>query len=74
MEQVILLTEQQKQEIEGRKFTTDSYFNPREDGDGNWIVSTFEQEHCTNPDFDWIKRCPRIEYKPKPMPNPFEQE
>ena len=28
MEQVILLTEQQKQEIEGRKFTTDSYFHP----------------------------------------------
>ena len=37
MEQVILLTETQKQEIEGRKFTTDSYFNPREDEDGNWI-------------------------------------
>jgi hypothetical protein len=35
MEQVILLTETQKQEIEGRKFTTDSYFNPREDEDGN---------------------------------------
>jgi hypothetical protein len=33
-----------------------------------------EQEECTNPDFDWIKQCPKIEYKPKPMPNPFEQE
>ena len=74
MEQVILLTEQQKQEIEGRKFTTDSYFNPREDKDGNWVASTIEQDLCTNPDFDWIKRCPLIEYKPKPIPNPFEQE
>lgn len=72
--EVILLTLEQKGQIEGRKFTTDSYFLPIEDEDGNWVVSTIEQDLCTNPDFDWIKRCPRIEYKPKPMPNPFEQE
>lgn len=72
--EVILLTLEQKKQIEGRKFTTDSYFLPIEDEDGNWVVSTIEQDLCTNPDFDWIKRCPRIEYKPKPMPNPFEQE
>ena len=72
--EVILLTEEQALEIKGRKFTTDSYFNPIQDEDNNWVVSVMEQEECTNPDFDWIKRCPRIEYKPKPMPNPFEQE
>jgi hypothetical protein len=72
--EVILLTEEQTQEIKGRKFTTDSYFNPIQDEGSNWIISIEEQEHCTNPDFDWIKQCPRIEYKPKPMPNPFEQE
>lgn len=72
--EVVLLTETQKQEIENRKFTTDSYFNPIQDEDSNWIISIEEQEHCTNPDFDWIKQCPKIEYKPKPMPNPFEQE
>ena len=72
--EVILLTLEQKEQIEGRKFTTDSYFLPIEDEDGNWVVSTIEQDLCTNPDFDWIKRCPQIEYKPKPMPNPFEQE
>jgi len=72
--EVILLTETQKQEIEGRKFATDSYFNPIQDEDSNWIISIEEQDQCTNPDFDWIKQCPKIEYKPKPMPNPFEQE
>jgi hypothetical protein len=72
--EVVLLTETQKQEIENRKFATDSYFNPIQDEDSNWIISIEEQDQCINPDFDWIKQCPKIEYKPKPMPNPFEQE
>jgi hypothetical protein len=72
--EVVLLTETQKQEIENRKFATDSYFNPIQDEDSNWIISIEEQDQCINPDFDWIKQCPQIEYKPKPMPNPFEQE
>jgi hypothetical protein len=72
--EVVLITLEQKEQIEGRKFTTDSYFLPVKDEDGNWVVSIIEQEHCTNPDFDWIKQCPRIEYKPKPIPAPFEQE
>ena len=66
--EVVLLTLEQKEQIEGRKFTTDSYFLPIEDEDGNWVVSTIEQDLCTNPDFDWIKQCPRIEYKTKPYP------
>jgi hypothetical protein len=74
MEQVILLTETQKLEVEGKKFNKDSYFNPIQDEDSNWIISIEEQDQCINPDFDWIKQCPKIEYKPKPMPNPFEQE
>jgi hypothetical protein len=74
MEQVILLTLEQKEQIQGQKFTIDSYFSPWQDIDGNWVVSLTEQEHCTHPDFQWIKKCPRIEYKPKPIPAPFEQE
>lgn len=72
--EVILLTQEQKQEIEGKKFMIDQYFLPIEDVDGNWAVTLFEMENCTHPDFQWIKKCPRIEYKPKPIPNPFEQE
>lgn len=66
--EVVLLTETQKQEIENKKFAIDSYFNPIQDKDNNWIISVEEQDLCINPDFDWIKRCPRIEYKPKPFP------
>ena len=66
--EAVLLTLEQTQEITGRKFRTDSYFSPSQDIDDNWVISVMEQEECTNPDFDWIKRCPRIEYKPKPFP------
>ena len=66
--EVVLITQEQKEQIEGRKFTVDSYFLPIEDADGNWVVSDIEQDLCTNPDFDWIKQCTRIEYKTKPYP------
>ena len=70
MEPVILLTQEQKDQIQGQKFTIDSYFNPWQDADDNWIISTIEQDQCTHPDFQWIKHCPRIEYKPKPIEMP----
>jgi hypothetical protein len=68
--EVVKITEEQKDQIEDQKFAIDSYFNPIEDADGNWIVSTIEQDLCIHPDFQWIKKCPRIEYKPKPYPMP----
>jgi hypothetical protein len=68
--EVILLTQEQKQQIENQKFAVDSYFLPIEDEDNNWVVSTTEQELCIHPDFQWIKKCPRIEYKPKPIEIP----
>ena len=66
----VLLTQEQKQQIENQKFAVDSYFLPIEDEDNNWVVSTTEQELCIHPDFQWIKKCPRIEYKPKPIEIP----
>ena len=73
MEQVIQLTLEQKDQIQGQKFAIDSYFNPWQDADNNWIVSLTEQELCIHPDFQWIKPCPRIEYKPKPIPMPEDE-
>jgi hypothetical protein len=68
--QVVLLTPQQKQEIQGKRFAKDSYFNPIQDNNGNWIVSIEEQSQNINPDFDWLSNCPLIEYEPVPPP-PF---
>lgn len=71
MIQVGLLTETQKDELIGQLYDLDSYFNPIQDIDNNWIISVEEIEQCVNPNFLWVKDLPLIEYKPKPTP-PFE--
>lgn len=70
MTQVGLLTESQKNELVGQLYDEDSYFNPIQDIDNNWIISVEEMEFCVNPEFQWVKTLPLIEYKPKPSP-PF---
>jgi hypothetical protein len=65
-----LLTEIQKDELVGQQYTADSYFNPIQDADDNWIISTEEMNFCTNVDFLWVKDLDLIEYNPKPTP-PF---
>jgi hypothetical protein len=67
---VALLTETQKNELVGQLYAPDSYFNPIQDAEGNWIISTQEQEFCTNPEFLWVKNLPLIPYKPNPGPGP----
>ena len=73
MEQVILLTPEQAESLEGRMFAIDSYFLVQQDIDDNNFITVFEMEHCTNPELQWIKKCPRIEYKPKPIPMPEDE-
>jgi hypothetical protein len=63
-----LLTIQQKDELLGQIFDVDSYFNPIQDLDSNWVISTQEIDYCVNPEFFWVKNLPLIEYKPKPNP------
>jgi hypothetical protein len=72
MIQVGLLTETQKDELVGQWYAPDSYFNPIEDADNNWVISQEEMSQCVNPNFLWVKDLPLIEYKPKPTPPPFE--
>jgi hypothetical protein len=71
MIQVGLLTQAQKNELVGQWYAPDSYFNPIEDADNNWVISQEEMSQCVNPDFLWVKDLPLIEYKPKPTPPPF---
>ena len=72
MIQVGLLTETQKDELIGQIYAPDSYFNPIQDIDNNWVISQEEMSQCVNPDFLWVKDLPLIEYKPKPTPPPFK--
>ena len=66
-----LLTLRQKDEIKGQAYSDDSYFNPIQDINNNWVISTEEMIYCTNEEFMWVKDLELIEYKAKPTPSPF---
>jgi hypothetical protein len=63
---VALLTIEQKDSLIGQQYASDSYFNPIQDINNNWIISTQEVDQCINPNFMWVKDLPLIEYIPKP--------
>jgi small nuclear ribonucleoprotein (snRNP)-like protein len=63
--QVGLLTKSQKNEIQGKLFAFDSYFNVIQDASDNWIISIEEIEQCVNEEFIWVKDLPLIDYVPK---------
>jgi hypothetical protein len=65
-----LLTIEQKDSLVGQMYDEDSFFNPITDLSDQWIISVEEMEFCVNPEFQWVKDLPLIEYKPKPSP-PF---
>jgi hypothetical protein len=70
MTQVGLLTETQKDSLIGQLYDEDSYFNPIQDYFDQYIISIEEMDFCVNPEFQWVKDLPLIDYKPKPSP-PF---
>jgi hypothetical protein len=65
MIQVGLLKLDEYEQIVGQMFDLDSYFNPIQDANDDWVISTEEINFCTNPEFQWVKYLPLIEYKPK---------
>jgi hypothetical protein len=65
MIQVALLTEEQKNQLVGQPFAPDSYFNPIQDEDNNWVISV---EEIQATDIQWVKELPLTEFKPKPSP------
>ena len=65
------LTETQKELLIGQFFDEDSYFNPIQDINDNWVISIEEMHNCINPDFMWVKDLEQIEYQPKPIEPPF---
>jgi len=63
-----LLTLEQKDQLVGQWYDSDSFFNPLEDVNDNWIISVEEIDQCVNPEFMWVKDLPLIPYEPKPTP------
>jgi len=61
---VALLTIAEKDLLIGQKYNEDSYFNPVQDADLNWVISTQEIEQNIYPEFTWINDLPLIEFNP----------
>ena len=68
---VYILTEQQKELLVGKEYIKDSYFNPIQDINDNWIISEEEVLTAENEDVLWVKDLQQIEYEPKPIERPF---
>ena len=66
-----LLTLEQKDLIVGKQYTTDSFFNPIQDLNDNWVISIEEMNYCDNNDYLWVKDLDLIIYEPKVQVNPF---
>jgi len=66
-----LLTIEQKDLLVGQLFDEDSYFNPIQDDNNNWIISIEEIEQNQNPDFGWLQDLEMILFVPKVNPMPF---
>jgi hypothetical protein len=62
---IAILTQSQKEQLQGQEYTTNSYFNPIMDVYNNWVISKEEIDQCTNENFIWVKQLPLSEYKPK---------
>ena len=65
MIEIIILTVGQKDSLIGVYYAPDCSFNPIQDINDNWIISTQEQDLCS---LEWLKDLPRSEYFPKPEP------
>jgi hypothetical protein len=68
MIEVGLLTITEKDSLIGQLYDEDSYFNPIQDANDDWIISVEEIDQCVTPEFQWVKDLPLIEYIPKPEP------
>jgi hypothetical protein len=57
-----LLTLIEKEAVEGKEYTFSSYYNPIQDSNSNWVISTQEINDTTNVDYLWVKQLPLIEW------------
>ncbi len=69
MIKVHLLIQSEKDLILGKQYAPNSYFNPIQDNNNNWIISIEEVNNCVFSEFEWTKNCPLIDWNPKPQEN-----
>jgi hypothetical protein len=76
---IAIITELQKDILIGKQFEIDSYFNPIQDLNDNWIISEIEYYYCLglwyldelNSELVFIKDLSLTIYEPKIVENPL---
>lgn len=65
-----VLTQEQKDEIQGQFYSDCEFFNCRQDIDGDWFLLLSEQDktEINGTDWEWILSLPYAEYVPPPTP------
>lgn len=61
---VYKLTTAQKNQLIGVEYIEDCSYNPIQDNNGVWIISSGEVEQTTDENYLWVKDLPQIEYIP----------
>tara|TARA_R110000822_G_scaffold115091_2_gene246819 strand:+ start:1543 stop:1767 length:225 start_codon:yes stop_codon:yes gene_type:complete len=69
-----ILTPQQKEEIQGKKYTPYQCINCVQDIDGIWFTFLTEEDKAiiATTDFNWLLECEQLEYIPPVPVDPFE--
>jgi hypothetical protein len=62
---VKLLTTEQKDSLLGNYFKKSHKFLPIIDANDNWVLGLDTVEQTINPDFQWVKDLPEIEFQIK---------
>ena len=63
-----LLTIDEKNILIGVQYMPDTYYNPVQDNDDNWIISIEEIDNTTDENYLWVKNLPLIPFNPKQKP------
>ena len=66
-QKVGLLSEDEKEALEGKQYAPKKYFTPLEDADGNNVLPIDQINNNKNLEYFWVVYLPLIDYKPKQM-------
>jgi len=59
------LTIDQVESLSGKTYSNGCYYNPIQDKNDNWVISTEEIDQTTDPKFLWIKSISLIPFEGK---------
>ena len=57
-----ILTQEQKDQLVGQKWTDDTFFNPIQDCNDNWVISEDEVQGNTNTNVSWVNSLTLTDY------------